>query len=213
MGYRVFAGPLAMFYAGDYPGAPEQPPFDRQELLDAVRLWQSNVATRIPGVSPWDEGYSKPYLTAELGMDAFGALILRVSCHITGEPFPEALPRGWRFYESEVVDRAMGSDGSVPSFLVTDIWVPSGEIGILRCPGPAGQEISMSTTATLERDLAAMNSAVWGASAQEVSSWSDRPMPEGDPFDAEAMARFAFSALCRMLWAARSNNIPVIVGH
>lgn len=212
MGYRVFAGPLAMFYAGDYPGAPEQPPFDRQELLEAVRLWQSNVAARIPGVDPWTEGYSMPYLTAELGMDALGALILRMSCHATGEPFPETLPRGWRFYESGIVDRAMGSDGA-PSFPVADMWVPSAEIGTLRCPGPAGQEITLSTTATLERDLGAMNSAVWRASAREISSWSDGPMPDGDPFDAEAMARFAFSALCRMFWTSRSNNLPVVVGH
>ena len=161
MAFNLFTGPLAMFYAGEYPGAPDQPPFDRDELRDAVLKWQRNVASGIPQVSEWTEGYGMPYLYASIGPDALGALILKIACHAIGEEIPSTIPRGWKFTESEVVDRAMSSGCDVPSFLSAEIWVPSPAVGIARLPGPHGKLVGVSTTGTLRQDLASINRDIW----------------------------------------------------
>lgn len=213
MGYSVFAGNLAMYYAGDYPGAPEQPPFDRDQLLAAVRQWQEAVASKIPGCRGWDERYGAPYLQANLGLDAFGALLLRVSCAITGTECPATIPSGWRFYEDGTVDEVMSAEGSVLSSLIADIWLPSPEVGLLQCVGPAGNQITVSTLATLHRDLVAINQAVWSASGEDIVSWSDSyPGSEG-VLDTDRLARFAFSVLVRLVVFAEGQGRPIIVGH
>ena len=213
MGYFMFAGPLAMYYAGDYPNAPEQPPFDRDELLGAVRRWQDVVASQIPGCSRWDEGYGVPYLHGNIGLDAFGALMLRISCRINEEECPATIPHGWAFIESESIDRAMSRNGSVPSALVADIWVPSPEIGLMQCVGPAGNQIVVSTLGTLRKDLVAMNGSLWGASDAEILSWS-RTYPEvSDAMDVDVLARYAFSIMVQILASAEHHVKPIVVGH
>ena len=213
MGYRLFAGPLAMYYAGDYPSAPEQPPFDRDQLLAAVRQWQTAVASHVPGYRSWEEGNGLPYLTANLSMEMFGALVLKVCCHLTGEEMPASIPRGWLFYEDERVDRAMGSGAKVPSMLMAEVWVPSNETFMGPCTGPAGNEVNVSTTGTLRRDLAAINASIWRSGNEEIASWSESVPAIGDTMDAEALARFTFSVFCRILAAAESCGSPIIVGH
>ena len=213
MAFNLFTGPLAMFYAGEYPGAPDQPPFDRDELRDAVLEWQRNVASGIPQVSEWTEGYGMPYLYASIGPDALGALILKIACHAIGEEMPSTIPRGWKFTESEVVDRAMSSGCDVPSFLSAEIWVPSPAVGIARLPGPHGKLVGVSTTGTLRQDLASINRDIWRASNEEISSWSDTPPQIAEPLDTEALARFAFSALCKILAASESIVQPILAVH
>ena len=213
MAFNLFPGPLAMFYAGEYPGAPDQPPFDRDELRDAVLKWQRNVASGIPQVSEWTEGYGMPYLYASIGPDAPGALILKIACHAIGEEMPSTIPRGWKFTESEVVDRAMSSGCDVPSFLSAEIWVPSPAVGIARLPGPHGKLVGVSTTGTLRQDLAAINAAIWKAGNEEIASWSASVPAMGDTMDTESLARFTFSVFCRILAAAESCGSPIIVGH
>lgn len=213
MGYFLFVGPLAMYYAGEHPAAVEQPPFDRQELLDALNTWQANVASSIPGKRDWTEGYGMRYLFANMGTDAFGALMLKISCYITGEEMPAEIPRGWRFYESETIDRAMSSEGSVPSFLIADIFIPSPEVGAARCPGPAGNEVTLTTTGTLRHDLVALNSVLWNASEADMLSWSDSPPAAGEFLDTERNARFAFSLFLKALLTAEANSLPIVVGH
>ncbi len=213
MGYHLFAGPLAMYYAGERPNAPEQPPFDRQQLLDAVNLWQTNVASQIPGKIDWQEGYGLPSLFAEVGMDSFGALMLKLSCFVTGEGMPSKVPCGWRFYENAVIDRAMSMQGAMPSFLITDMFIPSPEVGATRCVGPAGADITLSTTGTLRHDLVAINSAIWKASDEEIASWSENPPASDGDVDTEQAARYAFALFCRILFAAENGVIPITVGH
>lgn len=213
MGYHLFAGPLAMYFAGERPNAPEQPPFDRQQLLDAVSLWQTNVASQIPGKVDWQEGYGRPSLFAEIGLDPFGALMLKLSYFVTGEAMPSKVPCGWRFFDDDIINRAMSAEGAVPSFLIADMFIPSREVGATRCVGPAGSEITLSTTGTLRHDLAAINSAIWKASDEEISSWSEDPPASQGEMDTEQAARFAFALFCRILFAAERYVVPITVGH
>ena len=171
------------------------------------------MASGIPGCQRWEEGYGEPYLQANLGLDAFGALLLRVSCAITGAECPPTIPSGWRFYEDANVDVAMSAEGSVLSSLIADLWIPSKEIGLFQCVGPAGNQITASTLATLHRDLVAINQAVWSASGEDIVSWSDSyPGSEG-ALDTDRLARFAFSVLVRLVVFAEGQGRPIIVGH
>ena len=99
------------------------------------------------------------------------------------------------------------------SSLIADIWLPSPEVGLLQCVGPAGNQITASTLATLHRDLVAINQAVWNAPGEEIVSWSDSyPGSEG-VLDTDRLARFAFSVFVRLVVFAEGQGRPIIVGH
>lgn len=171
MGYFLFTGPMAMFLAGDYDGSFEERP-DRDAILRAAEEWRDSVVAQIPGCARWQEAYRVPYLTANTGPDAIGALMLRICSRIVEEECPATVERGWRFFESDVFRRAMSDNGSIPSMLIADVWVPSPAVGLLRTAGPTGGEVSVSTLGTLRKDLIAINQGIWGASDQEIASWA-----------------------------------------
>ena len=214
MGYDLYAGPLAMCYAGDWNEYDQQEPFDRDELLAAVCRWRDSINQGLPdGGVRWEEGYGRQYYYGRVGLDALGALFLRVACHITGDQLPVTVTSGWRFYEDGTVDEAMSAEGSVLSSLIADIWLPSPEVGLFQCVGPAGNQVTASTLATLHRDLVAINQAVWSASGEDIVSWSDSyPGSEG-VLDTDRLSRFAFSVLVRLVVFAEGQGRPIIVGH
>lgn len=209
-----YSGPLAMFYARDWMAVSDQPPFDRDELLKAVTGWRDSLVASVPdGSQPWEEGYGMPWLAGEVGVPAFGALMLRISCHIAGTELPPTFKAGWRFTEDPVVDRAMSEGGSVPSFLLAEIWMPDPRIGMLRCTGPNGNTIGVATTATFAQDLTSINSAIWNATPEEIVSWSESVPEASEEMDTDLFARYAFSVMWRILAFAESHRMPVAVFH
>ena len=91
--------------------------------------------------------------------------------------------------------------------------MPRPAVGIARLPGPHGKLVGVSTTGTLRQDLASINRDIWRASNEEISSWSDTPPQIAEPLDTEALARFAFSALCKILAASESIVQPILAVH
>lgn len=215
MGYDLYAGPLAMCYAGDWNEYDDQEPFDRNDLLNAVCRWRDAVTSGLPdGGIRWEEGYGMPYYFGTIGLDAFGALMLRMACHITGESLPVTIPSGWKFYESPVIEKAMtGDDARIPSALIAQMWIPFGRIGMFQCPGPTGDQINVSTTATLRKDLDTINAALWNTDGPTIEGWSyEVPSGEGE-LDTDSLSRYAFSIFWKALAFAESHSQPIVVGH
>ena len=214
MGYDLYAGPLAMCYAGDWNEYDQQEPFDRDELLAAVCRWRDSINQGLPdGGVRWEEGYGRQYYYGRVGLDALGALFLRVACHITGDQLPVTVTSGWRFYEDPIIEKAMTGSVSMPSALIAQMWIPFGRIGMFQCPGPTGDQINVSTTATLRKDLDTINAALWNADGPTIEGWSyEVPSGEGE-LDTDSLSRYAFSIFWKALAFAESHSQPIVVGH
>lgn len=214
MGYDLYAGPLAMCYAGDWNEYDQQEPFDRDELLAAVCRWRDSINQGLPdGGVRWEEGYGRQYYYGRVGLDALGALFLRVACHITGDQLPVTVTSGWRFYEDPIIEKAMTGSVSMPSALIAQMWIPFGRIGMFQCPGPTGEKINVSTTATLRKDLDAINQAFWNADGPTIEGWSyEVPSGEGE-LDTDSLSRYAFSIFWKALSFAERETQPIVVGH
>lgn len=120
-----------MCYAGDWNEYDQQEPFDRDELLAAVCRWRDSINQGLPdGGVRWEEGYGRQYYYGRVGLDALGALFLRVACHITGDQLPVTVTSGWRFYEDPIIEKAMTGSVSMPSALIAQMWIPFGRIGM-----------------------------------------------------------------------------------
>lgn len=179
-----------------------------------MKGWRDFVVSQVPdSAHAWEVDYEHPFVSGDVGAYRFGALMLRLSCHIVGVDVPATIPRGWKFTEDPVVNKAMSEGGSVPSFILAEIWIPDPRIGFLRCTGPNGNTIGVATTATFRQDLDALNSAIWQTSSEEILSWSETMPEESDAMDTETLARYAFSVMWRVLAPAESERMPVAVWH
>ena len=170
-------------------------------------------ALRHDGGVRWEEGYGRQYYYGRVGLDALGALFLRVACHITGDQLPVTVTSGWRFYEDPIIEKAMTGSVSMPSALIAQMWIPFGRIGMFQCPGPTGEKINVSTTATLRKDLDAINQAFWKADGPTIEGWSyEVPSGEGE-LDTDSLSRYAFSIFWKALSFAERETQPIVVGH
>ena len=78
---------------------------------------------------------------------------------------------------------------------------------------PTGDQINVSTTATLRKDLDTINAALWNADGPTIEGWSyEVPSGEGE-LDTDSLSRYAFSIFWKALAFAESHSQPIVVGH
>lgn len=217
---------------------PTGEPLEAEEVSPAavragMESWRDQVLAAISPqkpLEPWEEDNERPYYTDKPDWDAFGALLLVAACHTYGEPVPETVAKGWDYMAHPLISRLAGDPERVWSlFRGAEWWLPLPEGMLFQIPLPTGDRRVVATTALLRWELERLNNMAWQAEEETILRWS---RTEGYPadgelgpggaltmgethlsYDADSLAKYAFSILYQALDFAEKNRVPVLLDY
>ena len=255
MGLDLYAGTLTRYYARDWmtatqrwaeengygydrigPDGPmeqEQKP-DPAQVLPAIEGWRDSLLAALKNGGTdwpaWPESIDAPYYTDKPDWDAWHALLLAAACSTCGEQLPSTVERGWyqKFGDIPVVQRA--SRENKGSLLAgAELWLPFPEPFWFQCPNPLGNQITISTTAGLRKELEGLNTALWQAPEEEVLSWpctqgypaTGQVMPDGSirhieappQLDPVSLAKYAYAILWEAVTFSEEHQVPILLDY
>lgn len=255
MGLDLYTGTLTRYYARNWktsvqqwaeengytynrigPDGPmeqEQKP-DPAQVLQAMEDWRDSLLAALKNggtdCPPWPESNDAPYYTDKPDWDAWYALLLAAACRSCGEEIPATVQPGWcdHFWDLPVVQKASEQrKGSL--FAGAEMWLPFPEPFWFACPNPLGNQVTISTTAGLKKELEQINDLLWQAPEEEVLSWlttqgyppnsevapdgSIRKLREVPPPEVRSLAKFAYSILWRAVGFSEQHRVPILLDY
>lgn len=236
MGLDIYAGTLSRYYARDwktitqqyaeqmgyaYKTVNEQGQISSQEdrlsyneVQPIVKEWQRCLLTELSAQCnehqpAWSESEAQPYYTNKPDWDAFGALQLITACHLTKEPVPPVLTKGW--YDGNHPSITCVSQDQAYAgwslFRETILWIPINTCIVFTAALPNQRIATIASVKGLQTELEHINRLVWQADQDTIISWEQS---EGYPIDISYPEQQIFRSgnEQHMLHSCRKQHMP-----
>jgi hypothetical protein len=196
-----------------------------EEIRSGVLGWRNalnrGLVSHLRGPLDWDESAASPYFTDKPGWDCYGALVLWAAYaehpdlqRPSKNPLcrPDRTTGDWRddpaFRRSTAAGVATRYDQLLDG---AEVWLPGEHEFVFQADWPGGSEIRVGATGSLLRQLDALNSSTWKATAPELEGWRS----DAADFDAplETGARFGFSVLRFLAGKAAQHRLPMLLDY
>ncbi|WP_066454704.1 hypothetical protein [Anaerotruncus rubiinfantis] len=201
-----------------------------EEVLEGMCGWRDGVVAGLsqalgePVVS-WTEDNEKAYRTNKPDWEAYGCLVLCSACYQLGERMPQTVVKGWKWYEDPVIQKAHASKECGGSLLSgVELWIPLDQAITFDYSDPCGDSARIGTIGGLLGELDAINAGMWQADRETIVSWQKsegypqdaqivdgKLVPTGEScteFDAQSLAKYAFSIFYDLAAYAQDNRLP-----
>ena len=140
------------------------------------------------------------------------------------------MERRWyqKFGDIPVVQRA-SRENKASLLAGAELWLPFPEPFWFQCPNPLGNQITISTTAGLRKELEGLNTALWQAPEEEVLSWpctqgypaTGQVMPDGSirhieappQLDPVSLAKYAYAILWEAVTFSEEHQVPILLDY
>ncbi len=228
MGLDVYVGSLTRYLCGDWETVVQKwaretgrelqvirqhnPPdaiTEPAQVLPAVLSWRDGLSRGLQQAGgpalDWDERPNAPYFTDKPAWDAYGDLILWTAYTEEGRvPPPVSSPENW--HDDPELREARGRQTRYPNLLHgAEVWIPADFDFTFNAPWVTGDTITFGSSPQLIRELRLLNSRIWKASDQQITTWRLEGKERHDSL--EKGAKFALSLFLTLAVAAVANRL------
>jgi len=209
---------------------------DPQDVVEGVATWRKTLADSIGVPMRWDESLSGAYETDKLDWDGYHAVrLLALHEEFPDVPTPTAIdrrdlqalerePLERRFGEVYVpknpsrMGRLLGRKPSEPTarprylnIQTPELWLPISLDGVLRAPGPAGNDVTIGSVDGLLSELVRVNHNTVRMDQEAIETAQHAGPPEGGAFD--PMARFGLAVFLTLARTSHERSQPIILDY
>ncbi|WP_416437620.1 hypothetical protein [Phnomibacter sp. MR] len=231
MGLDIYVGTFTRYYSGNWKtivqqfseqsGVPVQivrqnEPVDAltdpSEIQKLSEHWRDNLAIALQQHTTervyWTESNELPYHTDKPDWDCFGSIILWALYKEQCIQPPVEFDKNWTNSEIFQSSLSEGYKTNFPSLTQDcEIWLPIDIDFTFKYIGPTENEVGISSSLMLLRDLTKLNESTWNASKGEIESWRNEIDPNSNLL--EDKAKFGFSILYDLTNFAVENRMPI----
>jgi len=203
----LYVGTLTRYYGSD-----GQAPDDDTRL--SVLMWRDSLSLaleeHLEDPLDWDESAAAPHFTAELGWQAYSALLLWAAYAEHPElPRPEAATAEW---EADPAYRASNAEGLASHYgqllYGPELWLPCSFGFTFHAEDVCGDQVTIGSSVALLAELQALNAATLRAETATRAAWLHAGPPQGEA-SLERWARYGLAVFLEQANRSVAHGLPM----